>query len=75
MSMDGDLTSSDLDVATILAMAANQMLTNLLPGLVTALLLVYITGEGWAALAWAVAIFAIYSIGSVAALAILFPRN
>ena len=72
---DSNLTSGDMSLAVLIAMTLNQFLTNALPGLVVALLLVYTTGEGWAALAWGAAIWIVYSLGSIAALSILLPRE
>ena len=72
---DSNSTPVGFDVATVLAMTLNQFLTNALPALVVALLLAYVTGEGWAAIAWAATIWMVYSVGSICSLAILMPRS
>lgn len=71
---DSNLTSQDLTTAVVIAMVLNQMLTNLLPGLLVILLLALATG-GAEAISWGVAIWLIYSIGSVASLTFLSPRS
>ena len=72
---DSNLTSQDLTAAVAIAMVLNQMLTNLLPGLLVTLLLALATGGEFAAIPWGVAVWLIYSIGSVAALSFLLPRS